>query len=103
MTTARTNDAQIAEAAYFLWLNEGKPEGRDAAHWHQAYAALADDAEPAKRKPARSKAAAKPAAKTAGKAAPKAKAKPAAKAPAKAAAKTKAAAKPRKRKADTQA
>ena len=27
----------IRETAYFLWLQQGKPEERDEEHWHQAY------------------------------------------------------------------
>lgn len=29
-------DADIARKAYELWEAEGRPEGRDIAHWHQA-------------------------------------------------------------------
>lgn len=29
-------DADIARKAYALWEAEGRPEGRDIAHWHQA-------------------------------------------------------------------
>lgn len=29
-------DADIARKAYELWEAEGRPEGRDVAHWHQA-------------------------------------------------------------------
>ncbi|WGW03237.1 DUF2934 domain-containing protein [Tropicibacter oceani] len=68
MTTPQIDDAQIAEAAFYLWLEEGQPEGREQDHWFRAAQALSTPAKP--RKP-RAKAAAKPAAK---KAAPKAKA-----------------------------
>ncbi len=81
--------AQIADAAYHLWLAEGRPEGRDHQHWLQARAALETKVAPKKRR-----AAAKP------KAEAKA-AKPAAKkavATATAATKPKAAAKPKARK-----
>ncbi len=30
------NDDEIARKAYRLWEEEGRPEGRDKAHWHQA-------------------------------------------------------------------
>lgn len=43
-----------AEAAYFLWLAEGRPEGRAAEHWAEAEAALA--AKPPRRKSAAAKA-----------------------------------------------
>lgn len=29
-------DQDISNAAFFLWLDEGKPEGRAEAHWHRA-------------------------------------------------------------------
>lgn len=45
----------LAEAAYFLWLAEGRPEGRAAEHWAEAEAALA--AKPRRRKSAEAKAA----------------------------------------------
>jgi hypothetical protein len=39
---------RIKEAAYFLWLSEGKPHGRDQDHWSRAEAAvLSDGKEPA--------------------------------------------------------
>ena len=76
-----------AEAAYFLWLAEGRPEGRAAEHWAEAEAALA--AKPRRRKSAEAKAPKAP--KTAK---PKA-AKPAKTAPAEKPAKAKAPRKPR--------
>lgn len=27
---------RIAEAAYFIWVSEGRPEGREEAHWQEA-------------------------------------------------------------------
>ncbi|MEL7300383.1 MAG: DUF2934 domain-containing protein [Pseudomonadota bacterium] len=84
MTTPMLDDAQIRDAAYFLWLDEGQPEGRDEAHWLKAIDALTP-AKPAS-KPRTAKA---PAAKApAKKAAAKAPAKASAKAGAKTAAKT---------------
>lgn len=110
MTALNIDDAQIREAAYLLWLDEGQPQGRDQEHWLKAVEALspaqAEIAAPkkkaARKSPAKaaasavSKALSKPratkakaAAKT--EAAPKAKAAPAAKKPRAAkAAKTKA-------------
>lgn len=29
-------DTRIRQRAYFLWLAEGRPEGRAAEHWRQA-------------------------------------------------------------------
>lgn len=73
MPAPQTSEARIAEAAYFLWLDEGKPHGQDQDHWQRASAALT----PAKPKKPRVKTAAKTVAKEAAKAKP---AKPAAKA-----------------------
>ncbi|SDJ13472.1 DUF2934 domain-containing protein [Salipiger marinus] len=76
-----------AEAAYFLWLAEGRPEGRAAEHWAEAEAALA--AKPHRRKTAEAKAPKAP------KAAKPKSAKPAKAAPAEKPAKAKAPRKPR--------
>jgi len=38
-TTDGLSDAahqRIAKAAYFIWVSEGCPEGREEAHWHEA-------------------------------------------------------------------
>ncbi len=64
----------IRVAAYYIWENEGRPQGRDAEIWAMAEKSL--------KKPAAKKAAAKPAAKKE----PAKKAAPAKKAPAKKAA-----------------
>lgn len=81
MTTPQISDAQIAEAAYFLWEAEGRPANRSADHWFRAQSALKGSAKPkrraaAKPKPAKAAAPKKAQAKPAGarKAAPKAKA-----------------------------
>jgi hypothetical protein len=29
-------EAEIQHAAYLLWVEEGRPEGRDLEHWHAA-------------------------------------------------------------------
>lgn len=29
-------EAEIAELAHFIWLREGRPEGRSAEHWQRA-------------------------------------------------------------------
>lgn len=34
------DDAQIADAAYHLWLAEGRPAGQDMDHWLRARANL---------------------------------------------------------------
>jgi len=34
---------RIAEAAYFIWVSEGCPEGREAAHWQEAQQQLLRD------------------------------------------------------------
>lgn len=36
MNSKTPNAADIAKKAYEIWEAEGRPEGRDVAHWHQA-------------------------------------------------------------------
>lgn len=82
MSNARPDDAAVREAAYFLWLKNGQPQGQDQDHWLQAMADLtAQNAKEAKAPAKPRKTAAKKAA--APKAAAKAKT-PAARKPAKA-------------------
>ncbi|WP_321363376.1 DUF2934 domain-containing protein [uncultured Celeribacter sp.] len=83
MTQTTPSDAQISEAAYFMWLEEGMPEGRDEAHWLKAVEVLSLP-ETAPAKAPRKRAAPKTATKTAAKPATKTAAakKPAAKKPA---------------------
>ena len=38
--------AEIAECAYFIWLREGRPEGKALEHWLQAEAELAAKSPP---------------------------------------------------------
>ena len=64
--TQTVTETQVREAAYFLWLDDGQPEGRDEEHWLKAVDAL-NQPQP-KAKPKR-----KAAVKSAAKAAPKAK------------------------------
>ena len=81
MTQQTQTDDHIRDAAYFLWLKDGQPEGRDQEHWHAAQAELMPEAvtEAPKPKAPRKKAAAKPrAAKAAAAAKAEAAAKPAA-------------------------
>lgn len=92
MTKPKIDDAQIRETAYLLWLEEGRPEGRDQEHWHKAIDILTPTQ--AKAKPAR-KAPSKPRAAKA-KASPKAEAARGAKAKASPAAKKPRAKKPAK-------
>lgn len=73
MTQLTIEEAHIREAAYFLWLEDGQPEGREEEHWLKAIDALTPPT-PKARKPR----------KAAAKAAPKAKAEPKARAPRKA-------------------
>ncbi|MEL6913556.1 MAG: DUF2934 domain-containing protein [Pseudomonadota bacterium] len=67
MTTPTLDDAHIRDAAYFLWLEEGQPEGRDEAHWLKAIDALTPATPKSAPRKARAKAAA-PAKKAAAKA-----------------------------------
>jgi ATPase subunit of ABC transporter with duplicated ATPase domains len=60
MTKQIVTDEQIAEAAFYLWLDEGRPAGRAYDHWVKARTTL----EAAQTKP-KKRAAAKPKAKTA--------------------------------------
>ena len=34
--TYKSGEAEIARTAYFIWEQEGRPHGRDQAHWLQA-------------------------------------------------------------------
>lgn len=36
MMMTDTNEEKIRERAYFIWEREGRPEGREAEHWHAA-------------------------------------------------------------------
>jgi hypothetical protein len=40
MTPATIDEAKIRETAYLMWLDEGRPQGRDAEHWLRAIDAL---------------------------------------------------------------
>ena len=38
-TTGRHSNGaheRITKAAYFIWVSQGCPEGKDEAHWHEA-------------------------------------------------------------------
>ncbi|MEM8654541.1 MAG: DUF2934 domain-containing protein [Pseudomonadota bacterium] len=76
MTQTILDEAQIREAAYLLWLDEGQPEGRDQEHWLKAIDALAP-AKPKRRAAAKPKAKAAPKATAAKKPRAKKAAKPA--------------------------
>jgi hypothetical protein len=42
MNPKKPNEAEIGRRAYELWEAEGRPEGRDVAHWHQAERDISD-------------------------------------------------------------
>lgn len=42
MNPKRPSEDDIARKAYELWEAEGRPEGRDIAHWHQAERNITD-------------------------------------------------------------
>lgn len=46
---------QILRRAYEIWESEGRPHGRDKAHWFLAEAELSNGAHPAIAEPAKSK------------------------------------------------
>jgi hypothetical protein len=46
--TTPDRDARVREIAYFLWLDEGCPDGEDERHWTSAEALI--DSEPQERK-----------------------------------------------------
>ncbi|PZX14081.1 DUF2934 domain-containing protein [Celeribacter halophilus] len=79
MTKISPDEAQISEAAYFIWLAEGKPEGRDEVHWQMAVEALSVPVKKPRKKAAPKKAATKTATKPASKTAAKTATKTAAK------------------------
>ena len=37
------NVEEVAERAYTLWLRDGKPDGRDLDHWHEAERLLREE------------------------------------------------------------
>ena len=55
MTQSAIDEGHIREAAYFLWLEEGKPHGRDEEHWQKAVGALKPAKIPAKHAPRKPK------------------------------------------------
>lgn len=40
MTKTNLDEARIRETAYLLWLDDGRPDGRDREHWLKAIDAL---------------------------------------------------------------
>lgn len=36
MNDETSKEDRIREQAYFIWLEEGQPQGRDKEHWEQA-------------------------------------------------------------------
>ncbi|MEX5727062.1 sRNA-binding protein [Rhodovulum iodosum] len=60
MTQATPTEDQIRTAAYYLWLEEGRPEGKADDHWARARAQLSAGTTPGNaRQSAKPKAAAK--------------------------------------------
>jgi len=56
VTKSGINEAKIREAAYFIWLSEGQPDGRDAEHWTRAVKVLeAAEPQPKKTRAAKAK------------------------------------------------
>ena len=54
----KPGEAEIARTAYLIWEQEGRPHGRDQAHWFQAERRLTERKQPSLSRPAAS--AAKP-------------------------------------------
>ena len=48
-STIPDRNDRIREIAYFLWLDEGRPEGEEARHWVAAEALLESEPEQRKR------------------------------------------------------
>jgi hypothetical protein len=42
-------ELRIRERAHAIWEREGRPEGREVAHWHMAAAEIAAEAAPARK------------------------------------------------------
>jgi hypothetical protein len=36
MSTTKVNEEHVREAAYYIWYNEGQPEGKAEEHWWRA-------------------------------------------------------------------
>jgi len=70
MTTTELHEDRIAEAAFYIWQAEGKPQGKSQEHWFRAVEELKTDNAPAPKKAARKA----PAKKAAGKVSEKSKA-----------------------------
>ncbi len=49
-----TNEHDIKELAYYLWLSEGKPEGQAGQHWKTATKMIADKNRTSHQSPKRS-------------------------------------------------
>jgi hypothetical protein len=41
----RVDDDLVRERAYIIWIAEGRPHGRDLAHWQRAHQELQRDAQ----------------------------------------------------------
>ena len=42
MPRAQTDDAAIREQAYYLWEQDGRPEGRETEYWMRAQVSLTE-------------------------------------------------------------
>jgi len=42
--TARLDEDRIRERAYGIWIEEGRPQGRELAHWQRAHHELQHEA-----------------------------------------------------------
>ncbi len=51
MSSIQVPQDQIAEAAFYLWLEEGQPDGKAEEHWQRAKTALEARPTPKPRKP----------------------------------------------------
>lgn len=47
MSNETQYEDMIRTRAYFLWVEEGRPEGRALAHWHRTLELVAKDVAPA--------------------------------------------------------
>lgn len=56
MSKAPITEDQIAEAAFYIWLEEGQPEGRDLDHWVKAKKTLEGTQSEVKKRPAKPRA-----------------------------------------------
>jgi hypothetical protein len=46
MMMTNVTDEMVRERAYYIWEREGRPQGREAEHWHAAMEELTSEAAP---------------------------------------------------------